>query len=436
MRKKIVYSIVTFIIVLVLSFTFISKYKVVNHIPIQIKNLMPDFIVSKYVQLSNFLNKKKVPDNFLYNVLLLPETQFANLNFEQKSLITDENKSNDMIFKKNNSSERFFVDVFNENVILSTFDGNLYYFLQDKITEHKKKKLKLSLIETNLKKYKKLKIIDAYVENDDIFISTYQGDKFEEHCNFRILHSKLNLIKVDFERIFIIPGCINSTIQGGRIQSIDLDGNRGLIFTTAANNLDNVNQNPQNDESFFGKILYLNLDTKEIKIFSKGHRNPQGLFVKNNIVLSTEHGPEGGDEINLIKRYKNYGWPIASYGKPYKSKNKDYLKNHEINGFEEPIYTYFPAIGISDLIEIPEKFLQIKDLNNLFFVSSLMGRSLHLTKFSKNYEKVLFSEKIYLNRVIRDLKYIEKYNLFILSLGRNNIDSPSQLGILSLKKNR
>ena len=145
MRKKIIYSIVTFIILLVLSFTFISKYKVVNHIPIQIKNVMPDFIVSKYVQLSNFLNKKKVPDNFLYNVLLLPETQFANLNFEQKSLITDENKSNDMIFKKNNSSERFFVDVFNENVILSTFDGNLYYFLQDKITEHKKKKIKIIL---------------------------------------------------------------------------------------------------------------------------------------------------------------------------------------------------------------------------------------------------------------------------------------------------
>ena len=79
-------------------------------------------------------------------------------------------------------------------------------------------------------------------------------------------------------------------------------------------------------------------------------------------------------------------------------------------------------------------------LQNIFFVSSLRGRSLHLVKFDRNYERVIFSEKIYLNRIIRDLKYIDEYNLFILSLGRknsggerHNADGPSQLGIITSK---
>ena len=62
-----------------------------------------------------------------------------------------------------------------------------------------------------------------------------------------------------------------------------------------------------------------------------GHRNPQGLFVdQNKIVLSTEHGPWGGDEINLIPFEKiynneilNFGWPISSYGEHYAKKMQE-----------------------------------------------------------------------------------------------------------------
>ena len=56
---------------------------------------------------------------------------------------------------------------------------------------------------------------------------------------------------------------------------------------------------------------------------SIGHRNSQGLFYdqNKNVIWSTDHGPEGGDEINIIikpdQSYKNFGWPISSYGKHY-----------------------------------------------------------------------------------------------------------------------
>ena len=65
------------------------------------------------------------------------------------------------------------------------------------------------------------------------------------------------------------------------------------------------------------KLYLLTFKTKNKKIFSYGHRAPQGLFTEGNLILSTEHGPKGGDEINKIEFNKNYGWPIASYGDYY-----------------------------------------------------------------------------------------------------------------------
>jgi glucose/arabinose dehydrogenase len=49
-------------------------------------------------------------------------------------------------------------------------------------------------------------------------------------------------------------------------------------------------------------------------MFSRGLRNPQGLFVDDELILSTEHGPKGGDELNLIVQGEDYGWPVVSYG--------------------------------------------------------------------------------------------------------------------------
>ena len=65
-----------------------------------------------------------------------------------------------------------------------------------------------------------------------------------------------------------------------------------------------------------------------------GHRNPQGLFFlkEKNLIINSEHGPKGGDEVNVnflkkdIKELPNYGWPIASYGVPYPQQDKSFLK--------------------------------------------------------------------------------------------------------------
>lgn len=125
-----------------------------------------------------------------------------------------------------------------------------------------------------------------------------------------------------------------------------------------------VRENAQDLTNHAGKILRLNLDGSAPKdnpfvgdeealdeIWSYGHRNPQGLVwdKRTQRLWAIEHGPRGGDEINLIKKGRNYGWPVISYGKEYWGPFKVGEGTHKV-GMEQPIKYYVPSIAPSDLV--------------------------------------------------------------------------------------
>ena len=84
------------------------------------------------------------------------------------------------------------------------------------------------------------------------------------------------------------------------------------------------------------------------EIYTLGHRNPLGLYFRANGELwSTEEGPQGGDELNLIKAGKNYGWPEVSLGRNYDGTSAP--KGFTAPGFEEPVVYWVPAIANSGL---------------------------------------------------------------------------------------
>ncbi len=85
-------------------------------------------------------------------------------------------------------------------------------------------------------------------------------------------------------------------------------------------------------------------------IYSYGHRNPQGLVydATNDLIYSNEHGPRGGDEINLVKRGANYGWPVITYGINYDG-TKITDKTHQ-DGMEQPLYYWVPSIGVCGMV--------------------------------------------------------------------------------------
>ena len=86
-------------------------------------------------------------------------------------------------------------------------------------------------------------------------------------------------------------------------------------------------------------------NTVPTTVFSYGHRNPQGLVFNpyTNEIMETEHGPRGGDEVNIIKKGKNYGWPLVSFGINYDG--KPVSASPLMNGVEPPIHTWTPSIA-------------------------------------------------------------------------------------------
>jgi len=120
----------------------------------------------------------------------------------------------------------------------------------------------------------------------------------------------------------------------------------------------NRNVNPQNIRKDNGKI-YRILDDGGIPadnpfvskpgakkaIYSYGHRNPQGLAMEPSTgkIWSHEHGPRGGDEVNLIEPGKNYGWPVISYGINYNG--TEFAEATSKEGMEQPVIYWVPSIA-------------------------------------------------------------------------------------------
>jgi glucose/arabinose dehydrogenase len=87
------------------------------------------------------------------------------------------------------------------------------------------------------------------------------------------------------------------------------------------------------------------------EIWSYGHRNAQGLVIhpETGDVWATEHGPQGGDELNLIRPGNNYGWPVVGYGVNYGSGAAIHEGTHR-EGMEPPVHFWVPSIATSGLM--------------------------------------------------------------------------------------
>lgn len=153
---------------------------------------------------------------------------------------------------------------------------------------------------------------------------------------------------------------------------ITFDG-QGHLFFSIGDRGDR--DNPQKLSNHFGKVMRLNLDGSVPKdnpfvgkkgalpeIWSFGHRNPQGLVfdAKTKTLFEMEHGPRGGDEINVVEKGKNYGWPIISYGKEYWGPLSVGEGTHR-KGMEQPLIHYVPSIAPCGLaIYRGEKYSKLK----------------------------------------------------------------------------
>lgn len=96
------------------------------------------------------------------------------------------------------------------------------------------------------------------------------------------------------------------------------------------------------------------ISSNKVRQISSGHRNAQGILLIGKDLYTAEHGPRGGDELNLIQSGIDYGWPTVTYGEPYNS--GDYVKptnpgSHD--GFRKPLYHWTPSVAPTELIQLP-----------------------------------------------------------------------------------
>jgi len=196
----------------------------------------------------------------------------------------------------------------------------------------------------------------------------------------------------------------------------------------------------QSNSSIFGKILKISKkdllmsdqENLNYSIYSSGHRNPQGIVEINNNIFSIEHGPHGGDELNLIAKGKNYGWPLKSYGTRYRN-GKSFKYSGKIDNYQEPIYSFLPSIAPSSISVCPNN-LKNYYLDNICLMSlSLKEQSVFVILLDDDSLMVQSIEKIKLNKRLRHFavdKNIRTFfddNSFFVST-----DSGKDLSILKL----
>ena len=302
------------------------KHKLLTNLPPHVQTAVK--VINAPERIKHFEND--------YNVNFLPNTQFINLNYNEINLGFKPSEIFNIYYSKEEAQISFKIDIYEDFIYAVDNKANFKKFtliLNQGVIEPTEYKN----VPTNLKNI--ISVLDILIHDKILYISYLI--KTPECQYLKISRSKISIIPLDFEIIYQPEFCFSS-LQAASLQFYKHNNNDGLLISTSVVHAkeQRLAQDPQSIE---GKILFLDLNNNMSNIFSYGHRSPQGLLVLKDAILSTEHGPNGGDEINKIEYKGNYGWPVSSYGEPY---NEDSLKpvlskDHKKNNFIEPIYSFY-----------------------------------------------------------------------------------------------
>jgi aldose sugar dehydrogenase len=189
---------------------------------------------------------------------------------------------------------------------------------------------------------------------------------------------------------------------GGALQQLDAGT---LLLTVGDHGHDGVvhlnDRISQQEDASYGKTILIDLETGAGSTYTIGHRNPQGLYIDpNGNIWSSEHGPQGGDELNLLVKGKNYGWPIVTYGTNYgRSIWPLNPRQGRHDGFEPPMYAWVPSVGVSSLTGVRGNLLG--RWKGDLLVASLAGTSLWRVRVERG--RVISTEKIGIGSRVRDV---------------------------------
>ena len=314
-----------------------------------------------------------------------------------------------------NSTRAHHLAIVKDKVIVISGEGKTIFFEKNNILGKQLNQIEIpNNIENILREnnYEIVGIRDLFVDNEEVYISLIF--KNLKGISINAYKANINFKKLNFEIFFetneFWPRY--NVYSGGRFSKYK---DNKILFTVGYSSVKGA---AQRKNSLLGKIISIDKSTKEHNIISMGHRNPQGLsYVEDfDIIINTEHGPKGGDEININfqknNQIPNFGWDVASYGTEYSGPDP-YKKSHSKHGFIEPLKYYVPSIGISQLFYMPNNLNP--DGKKYLFVSSLRAGSIYVIKINDEFKKILEEDRIYFPQErIRDIEYDEENKVFFL----------------------
>jgi len=202
-----------------------------------------------------------------------------------------------------------------------------------------------------------------FAENGFVYL-TYSKPRQKE-ATTAIMRARFDGARlIDAKDIFVADAWTTSDVNFGSRLTFDRDGL--LYLTIGERNFpfpQNQGMSAQDLNTHMGKILRLRDDGSvppdnpfvgrpghKPEIYSYGHRNPQGITIhpQTGAVWASEHGPLGGDEVNIIQAGRNYGWPLVTFGRNYDG--SVITEQPWRDGMEQPRFFWVPSIGITNIL--------------------------------------------------------------------------------------
>jgi aldose sugar dehydrogenase len=198
---------------------------------------------------------------------------------------------------------------------------------------------------------------------------------------------------------------------GGRLTLLDADT---LLLTQGDHGFSGIEGAvafAQDPKATYGKTIRIDLRSHAASLNTLGHRNPQGLYAApDGRIWETEHGAQGGDELNLLVPGANYGWPEVTYGTDYGALIWALSKQQGRHaGYQQPVYSWLPGIGISNLVQIQRERFPI--WRGDLLIGTLGSRGLFRVVLDGN--RAVVTERIPLQHRVRDLLELDDGRLLL-----------------------
>ena len=204
-------------------------------------------------------------------------------------------------------------------------------------------------------------------------------------------------------------------ISGGIITSFDRDNLLITVGDYNRNGLAGTDMYSMDPSNPYGKFILVNKKTGKWSIYADGSRNATGLYIdKNSNIWSVENGPQGGDELNLVVKGQNYGWPKVSYGLWYDLKLN--LPGGFMRGtypeYKKPVFSWVPSVAPRGVIKIEGS--RFKYWHGDLLMGTMRDESLHRLRLDQN-NHVVYDERIHLGHRIRDMKTLPDEKIALLT---------------------